>query len=107
MPTAPIRSIRPSLAPPASAASTHTADLNGAQPEGVGYYAFNIRKGWRDSTVNACLRPVLHRANLDIRLQAQVNRILFAERDTARPLRAIGVEYLKTAVITGSQRGWA
>ncbi len=62
-------------------------DFNGAQPEGVGIYHINTRKGWRASTANAYLHPALKRGNLELRTQAHVTRVLWDGR------RATGVEY--------------
>jgi choline dehydrogenase len=62
-------------------------DFNGAQPEGVGIYHINTRKGWRASTANAYLHPALKRGNLDLRTTAHVTRVLWAGQ------RASGVEY--------------
>ena len=64
-----------------------STDFNGEQPEGVGAYAINTRDGLRYSAADAFLRPALGRANLTVRTQALVQRILFEGQ------RAVGVEY--------------
>lgn len=64
-----------------------TTDFNGTHPEGVGFYQINTRGGWRASTANAFLHPALKRKNLELRMHAQVSRILFKGK------RATGVEY--------------
>ncbi|MGH6933595.1 MAG: GMC family oxidoreductase [Dongiaceae bacterium] len=62
-------------------------DMNGPDPEGVGAYAINTRRGLRCSAADAFLRPALGRKNLCVRLNALVERVRFEGR------RAIGVEY--------------
>ena len=64
-----------------------TTDFNGTHPEGVGFYQINTRGGWRASTANAFLHPALKRENLELRMHAQVRRILFDGKC------ATGVEY--------------
>jgi choline dehydrogenase len=64
-------------------------DLNGAQPEGVGIYQINTRKGWRASTANEYLRPALRRGGVKLLTKAYATRILFDDK------RAAGVEYLR------------
>ncbi|NDE41303.1 MAG: choline dehydrogenase, partial [Betaproteobacteria bacterium] len=53
-----------------------STDFNGEQPEGVGAYAINTRDGLRYSAADAFLRPALGRANLTVRTEALVQRIL-------------------------------
>lgn len=64
-----------------------TDDFNGPTSEGVGIYQINTRRGWRESTASAFLRPALARANLGLQSQAHATRILI------RDGRAFGVEY--------------
>jgi choline dehydrogenase len=66
-----------------------TRDFNGAQAEGAGLWHVTIKDGVRVSSANAYLRPIRRRANLDLRLRAQVTRVLFSGS------RAVGVEYLR------------
>jgi len=63
------------------------ADFNGAQAEGVGIYKITTRNGFRESTARGYLRPALGRANLSLRLNTQVLRLLFDGS------RASGVAY--------------
>jgi choline dehydrogenase len=62
-------------------------DFNGARQEGVGYYQLFTRRGWRWSSAKGYLRPARNRANLEVRTEAQVTRILF------EGAKAVGVEY--------------
>jgi choline dehydrogenase len=62
-------------------------DLNGAQPEGVGYSQMSRNRRFRHSTARAFLRPAERRANLQVETRAQARRILLDGR------RATGVEY--------------
>ena len=77
----------------------HTKDFNGEQMEGVGTFQINTRKGWRASSSNAFLRPVMKRGNLQVRTEAHVTRILFdkesGDNNSNVSVRATGVEYLK------------
>jgi choline dehydrogenase len=93
-----------------------TDDFNGEQMEGVGTFQINTRNGWRASSSNAFLRPVLKRKNLTVMTHAQAARVLFENVQTGgktdahadvqartdsvvdfanlKP-RAVGVEYFK------------
>ena len=53
----------------------HIPELNGAPFEGVSYQQFTIRKGRRDSTYTAFIKPVLHRRNLTVATNARVMRL--------------------------------
>ena len=64
-----------------------TADFNGGEQEGVGYYQLFTRGGWRCSTAVGYLKPAKARANLRVETGAQATRVLFDGR------RAVGVEY--------------
>ena len=64
-----------------------TPDLNGSQPEGVGYSQMSRHRRIRHSTARAFLRPARGRTNLRVETNAQARRILFDGR------RATGVEY--------------
>lgn len=63
-----------------------TADFNGPEQDGVGYYHLTQRDGLRCSAAVAYLRPALTRPNLEVLTGAQCTRILF-DGD-----RAMGVE---------------
>lgn len=67
-----------------------TEDMNGARFEGAGIYETNIARGRRQSSSKTYLTPALGRPNLDLRLVAQAERVLFdAEgRATGVALRA-------------------
>ena len=62
-------------------------DFNGPKQEGVGYLQFAYRNGERDSTSTAFLKPVRHRPNLVLKVNAMVESILLEGN------RAIGVRY--------------
>jgi choline dehydrogenase len=70
-----------------------TPDLNGSQPEGVGYSQMSRRVRMRQSTARAFLRPAKRRANLRVETGALARRILFEGR------RATGVEYERGGAI--------
>jgi len=76
-----------------------TDDFNGSQMEGVSTFHINTRKGWRASSSNAFLRPVMKRGNLQVRTEAHATRILFdtesGDKNSNVSVRATGVEYLK------------
>jgi choline dehydrogenase len=65
----------------------HNDDFNGATQEGIGLAQVTQKRGMRDSTADAYLRPALKRSNLTVLTKTQVECILFAEK------RAIGVAY--------------
>jgi choline dehydrogenase len=62
-------------------------DFNGAEQEGAGVYQLTCKKGRRWSVADAYLRPALSRANLTVRTNALVTRILLEGG------RAVGVTY--------------
>ncbi len=64
-----------------------TADFNGAEPEGAGFWQVAIHKGRRVSTATGYLRPAMRRRNLAVQLHALATRVLF------QGTRAAGVEY--------------
>lgn len=55
----------------------YTADFNGPEQDGVGYYHLTQRDGMRCSTAAAYLRPALDRPNLEVLTGAQCTRVLF------------------------------
>ncbi|HSW18172.1 MAG TPA: GMC family oxidoreductase N-terminal domain-containing protein [Ramlibacter sp.] len=65
------------------------ADYNGASQAGVAVTQQNIHRGWRLSTSAAFLGPALRRPNLDVRVNARADRILFEGQ------RAVGVAYTR------------
>ncbi len=70
-----------------------TADVNGFQQEGFGFFEMTVGDGRRCSTANAYLRPAMHRTNLSVRTHALATRILFDGR------RASGVRYRRGATL--------
>jgi len=67
------------------------ADFNGAEQEGAGYVQQTARKGFRCSTSVAFLKPVKHRANLDIVTHALVEKVrVDAARATGIDVRIKG-----------------
>ncbi|GGO90446.1 GMC family oxidoreductase [Wenjunlia tyrosinilytica] len=54
----------------------YTADFNGPEQDGVGYYHLTQRGGLRCSTAVAYLRPALDRPNLEVLTHAQCTRVL-------------------------------
>jgi choline dehydrogenase len=69
-----------------------TADFNGVNQEGVGYYQLFTKNGWRSSSATAYLRPAHGRSNLQVETDAHVLKILFDGT------RASGVRYRKRGV---------
>jgi choline dehydrogenase len=73
---------------------TATDDFNGKSQIGSGSYQVNCHEGWRWSSADAYLTPVLGRPNLTVRVNAQATRILLDGN------RATGVAYLHEGVET-------
>jgi choline dehydrogenase len=63
------------------------ADLNDGIQEGVGRAQVTVRRGERSSTSVAFLHPVRHRPNLDVKVEALVQKIELEGR------RAVGIRY--------------
>ncbi|NRA85502.1 MAG: GMC family oxidoreductase N-terminal domain-containing protein, partial [Gammaproteobacteria bacterium] len=69
-------------------------DFNGATQEGVGYYQVTQKNGQRCSSAKAFLTPNLHRANLTVVTDAQVQKILVeTNNDGSETKVATGVCY--------------
>jgi choline dehydrogenase len=66
----------------------YVRDLNGAKQEGVSHQQVSQRRGLRDSTASAYLRPARRRANLTVLTNAVVTRVVIEGG------RAIGVEHI-------------
>ncbi len=64
-------------------------DYNGEDQLGASLFQFTIKKGKRQSTAVAFLKPVMHRPNLTVITEARASKILI-ESD-----RAVGVSYQK------------
>ncbi len=69
-----------------------STDFNGEKQEGAGYFQLTAHNGKRWSTAVGYLRPVEHRENLDIVVNAPAIEILFADDD---PKKVIGFAYKK------------
>ena len=65
------------LAAATAAGYPATADYNGENQEGVGYYQMTTRNGRRASAAVAYLRPAKNRSNLDVITDAQAERLHF------------------------------
>lgn len=61
-------------------------DYNGQTQEGVGFFQFNIKNAARFSAVNAFIKPIWDRPNLEILTQTTVTKICIENQ------RAVGVE---------------
>lgn len=70
------------------AGHSYTADFNGAQQEGVGYYQVTQENGQRCSNAHAYFDKIKNRSNLTFLTEARVIEILFADK------KAIGVKYI-------------
>ena len=68
-----------------------TADFNGAQQEGCGYYQTTTSNKRRWSTAKAYLHPARQRSNLVVQTGAHATRVLIENN------RAVGVEYQMAA----------
>ncbi len=64
----------------------YNPDFNGAKQEGVGFYQVTQKDGKRCSAATAYLRPVMGRANLEVRTGVMVTRLVIENN------RAVGVE---------------
>jgi choline dehydrogenase len=76
-----------------------TADFNGGNQEGVGYYQLFTHNGWRISSAVAYLKPARGRANLRIETNAQATGLILEGR------RAVGVKYLQNGVAREARAG--
>ncbi len=54
-----------------------TSDYNGEHQEGFGPMHMTVRKGVRESTARAYLKPIMHRSNLKVITKALVHRVEF------------------------------
>ncbi|MGE3875456.1 MAG: GMC family oxidoreductase [Parvibaculaceae bacterium] len=74
------------LAAAGEAGLERNPDFNGARQEGMGFYQVTQKNGRRSSAATAYLKPALRRANLAVRRDAQVLRVMVEKN------RAVGVE---------------
>ena len=72
-----------------------TADFNGPQQDGVGYYQHTLADGRRCSSARAYLAPARGRANLTVWTDAAAQRLLFDAPVAGQPPRATGVALLR------------
>lgn len=72
---------------------SRNSDFNGLEQEGVGIYQVTQKNGKRHSTAAAYLKPILYRANLTVKTNAQATRLLF------EGTRVIGITYVQNAQI--------
>lgn len=72
----------------------YNPDFNGAEQDGFGLYQVTQKRGTRQSTAVAFLRPILKRPNLTVETYAHTTRILFAEQADGKP-RATAVEFIQ------------
>ncbi|OUS37762.1 choline dehydrogenase ['Osedax' symbiont bacterium Rs2_46_30_T18] len=66
--------------------------FNGAHFEGAGVYEANIRKGQRDSSNTAYLKPALKRKNLHFKRNVSVDKILFNQHKRAVAVQLVSDE---------------
>jgi choline dehydrogenase len=64
-------------------------DVNGEVQDGISYFQMTAKNGRRWSLAMGYLRPALARANLNLEIHAQAERIVFDGR------RAVGVSYIQ------------
>lgn len=74
-----------------SAGHGYSADFNGAEQHGFGYFDQTIAGGIRSSAARAYLDPARSRPNLTIRTGQEVHSIVF-DRGRATGVRPVGVE---------------
>ena len=72
-----------------------STDFNRGDNEGVGYFEVNQKAGVRWNATKGFLRPVRHRANLDVWTGALITRVLLSGADSAP--QALGVEVQRGA----------
>ncbi|UWQ19919.1 GMC family oxidoreductase [Jannaschia sp. M317] len=74
-------------------------DFNGASQRGVGFYQFTNRAGRRSSAAYAFIAPLDGNPNLEVRLHAEVSRILIEDG------RAVGVEWKERGQTRSARAG--
>ncbi|MFY0597843.1 MAG: GMC family oxidoreductase N-terminal domain-containing protein [Cognatishimia sp.] len=75
-----------------------SADFNGAQQRGVGFYQFMNRHGRRSSSAYAYIEPLKDNPNLTIRLQSEVQSVVIENG------KAVGVRYADKSGIVHTAR---
>ena len=76
------------------------AEFNRGDNFGTAYFQMNQRRGRRWSAAKAFLRPVLRRANLDVRTHALVERVTIEARSGARRATGVVVRFGRDAPAT-------
>ena len=66
-----------------------SADVNGAEQEGVTYYQLTVKNGQRCSAAVAYLHPAMRRPNLRVETNALSTKVIFEGR------KAVGVEFIQ------------
>mgnify|MGYP001799944218 CR=1 FL=1 len=97
MPAAPLPICDAFIAAAGQVGIPETKDVNGTKQDGAGYYQLTQRDARRSSAAMAFLGPNKGRANLTIKMQAQVRRI------TVKNGRATGVEMADGRMITADR----
>ena len=67
-----------------------SSDFNTGDNHGVGFFEVNQKDGWRWNASKAFLRPIRHRANLQVWTEAHTERLAF-DTDVPGPPRCSGV----------------
>lgn len=67
-------------------------DVNGANPEGAGYFQLTTRNGWRCSTAVGYLRPARKRSNLTALTHAHARHLIL---DPEEPRRVAGLAFFE------------
>jgi choline dehydrogenase len=76
-----------------------TADFNGENFEGVGFYQITVKGGFRMSAARAYLRPAMRSGHVRVETHAHATRVLFEGK------RAIGVEYRQNGALKVAKAG--
>ena len=71
-----------------------TSDFNTGNNEGVGYFDFTQKDGWRLSSYAAFIKPHLNRRNLHVMSEAKVHNVIFDTNKSSdtEDIRCIGVK---------------
>ena len=69
-----------------------SADVNGAEQEGVSWYQLTVKNGQRCSAAVGYLHPVMNRPNLTVETNALASRVIFEGK------RAVGIEFTQGGV---------
>ncbi len=83
----------------AEAGLPKVTDFNTGDNEGVGYFRVNQLRGWRWNTARAFLGPAMGRGTLRVETHAQVERVLFENRE------AVGVAFRRDGALNEVRAG--